>query len=103
MQEPDRRFNVSRWALEHPALTRYLMIVLMVLGFAAYFQLGQDEDPPFTYQAERARPLQAVLRRVRPALRHQGLQALGQAGQDALGAMHGRYRIHSKSGPPQDT
>jgi multidrug efflux pump subunit AcrB len=45
------RFNISRWALEHPALTRYLMIVLMVLGFAAYFQLGQDEDPPFTFRA----------------------------------------------------
>lgn len=44
------RFNVSRWALEHPALTRYLMVVLMVMGFAAYFQLGQDEDPPFTFR-----------------------------------------------------
>ncbi len=44
-------FNVSRWALEHPALTRYLMIVLMTLGFVAYFQLGQDEDPPFTFRA----------------------------------------------------
>ena len=21
------RFNISRWALEHPALTRYLMVV----------------------------------------------------------------------------
>ncbi len=45
------RFNVSRWALEHPALTRYLMVMLMVLGVAAYFQLGQDEDPPFTFRA----------------------------------------------------
>lgn len=44
------RFNISRWALEHPALTRYLMVVLMVMGFAAYFQLGQDEDPPFTFR-----------------------------------------------------
>jgi multidrug efflux pump len=44
------RFNISRWALEHPALTRYLMVVLLVLGFAAYFQLGQDEDPPFTFR-----------------------------------------------------
>ncbi len=45
------RFNISRWALEHPALTRYLMVVLLVLGTAAYFQLGQDEDPPFTFRA----------------------------------------------------
>ena len=27
------------------------MVVLMVLGVAAYFQLGQDEDPPFTFRA----------------------------------------------------
>ncbi len=44
------RFNVSRWALEHPALTRYLMVVLMLLGMASYFQLGQDEDPPFAFR-----------------------------------------------------
>jgi len=44
------RFNISRWALEHPALTRYLMIVLLALGVSAYFQLGQDEDPPFTFR-----------------------------------------------------
>ena len=48
---PSTSFNLSRWALEHPALTRYLMVVLMLLGFAAYFQLGQDEDPPFTFRA----------------------------------------------------
>ncbi|WP_374521644.1 efflux RND transporter permease subunit [Hydrogenophaga sp.] len=45
------RFNLSQWALDHQALTRYLMIVLMVLGVASYFQLGQDEDPPFTFRA----------------------------------------------------
>ncbi len=50
-EPPPSRFNISRWALEHPALTRYLMVVLLVLGFAAYFQLGQDEDPPFTFRA----------------------------------------------------
>ena len=44
-------FNLSKWALDHPALTRYLMVVLMILGVAAYFQLGQDEDPPFTFRA----------------------------------------------------
>ena len=31
------RFNISRWALEHPALTRYLMVLLLVLGLVAYF------------------------------------------------------------------
>jgi multidrug efflux pump subunit AcrB len=48
---PKEGFNLSKWALDHPALTRYLMVVLMLLGFAAYFQLGQDEDPPFTFRA----------------------------------------------------
>ena len=46
-----KNFNLSAWALAHPALTRYLMVVLMLLGFTAYFQLGQDEDPPFTFRA----------------------------------------------------
>ena len=50
-QPASDRFNLSKWALDHPALTRYLLISLMVLGFAAYFQLGQDEDPPFTFRA----------------------------------------------------
>ena len=44
------RFNLSKWALDHAALTRYLMVVLMLLGLLAYFQLGQDEDPPFTFR-----------------------------------------------------
>ena len=48
--EPKEGFNLSKWALDHPALTRYLMVVLMLLGFAAYFQLGQDEDPPFAFR-----------------------------------------------------
>ena len=47
----ERRFNISRWALEHRALTRYLLVVFLVLGAVAYFQLGQDEDPPFTFRA----------------------------------------------------
>ena len=49
--DPVSRFNISKWALDHSALTRYLLIVLLALGAAAYFQLGQDEDPPFTFRA----------------------------------------------------
>ena len=48
--QPKAGFNLSRWALEHPQLTRYMMVVLLLLGVAAYFQLGQDEDPPFTFR-----------------------------------------------------
>ena len=46
-----QRFNISKWALDHPALTRYLLVVLLLMGSVAYFQLGQDEDPPFTFRA----------------------------------------------------
>jgi multidrug efflux pump subunit AcrB len=49
-EQPKEGFNLSKWALEHTALTKYLLIVLMLLGLAAYFQLGQDEDPPFTFR-----------------------------------------------------
>ena len=44
-------FNLSRWALEHIPLTRYLMAVLLIGGALAYSNLGQDEDPPFTFRA----------------------------------------------------
>jgi multidrug efflux pump len=44
------QFNLSRWAIEHPALIRYLMVVLLVMGVGAFFQLGQDEDPPFNWR-----------------------------------------------------
>jgi multidrug efflux pump subunit AcrB len=50
-QQPKEAFNLSKWALDHAPLTKYLMLVLMLLGVAAYFQLGQDEDPPFTFRA----------------------------------------------------
>ncbi len=48
---PEKGFNLSRWALDHAPLTRFLMVVLMLLGATSYFQLGQDEDPPFTFRA----------------------------------------------------
>jgi len=51
VQAPQKGFNISKWALDHPALTRYLMVVLLLMGVGAYFQLGQDEDPPFTFRA----------------------------------------------------
>ncbi|WP_019140914.1 efflux RND transporter permease subunit [Noviherbaspirillum massiliense] len=44
-------FNLSRWALEHIPLTRYLIVVLLLGGILSYSQLGQDEDPPFTFRA----------------------------------------------------
>ncbi|CAH0191814.1 Cobalt-zinc-cadmium resistance protein CzcA [Massilia sp. Bi118] len=46
-----RGFNLSRWALENIPLTRYLIAVLLLAGIFSYQQLGQDEDPPFTFRA----------------------------------------------------
>ncbi|MDB5908484.1 MAG: multidrug transporter AcrB [Massilia sp.] len=44
-------FNLSRWALEHIPLTRYLIAALLIGGIFSYTELGQDEDPPFTFRA----------------------------------------------------
>jgi multidrug efflux pump subunit AcrB len=44
-------FNLSRWALEHIPLTRYLIAALLIGGIISYGKLGQDEDPPFTFRA----------------------------------------------------
>lgn len=42
--------NLSRWAIEHPALLRFFMVLILLLGVRSYFQLGQAEDPPFTFK-----------------------------------------------------
>jgi len=46
----NERFNLSDWALKHQTLVLYLMLVLTISGFFAYTQLGQSEDPPFTFK-----------------------------------------------------
>ncbi|MBK6758662.1 MAG: efflux RND transporter permease subunit [Moraxellaceae bacterium] len=52
MKQPqDTKFNLSRIAIQNPAITIYLLVVLMLAGVASFFQLGQDEDPPFTFRA----------------------------------------------------
>ncbi len=45
------KLNLSLWAIQHPALIRFLMVSLLILGVGSYFQLGQDEDPPFQFRA----------------------------------------------------
>lgn len=51
MSDSSRGFNLSRWALEHIPLTRYLIVALLLGGIFSYARLGQDEDPPFTFRA----------------------------------------------------
>lgn len=44
------RFNLSDWALRHPALVLYAMLSLTLIGMVSYGKLGQSEDPPFTFK-----------------------------------------------------
>ncbi|MGE0285099.1 MAG: efflux RND transporter permease subunit [Bradyrhizobium sp.] len=43
-----KRFNLSSWAVSHPTLVLFLMIVLGAAGFFSYQKLGRAEDPFFT-------------------------------------------------------
>ncbi|WP_373974291.1 efflux RND transporter permease subunit [Chitinibacter sp. SCUT-21] len=51
MTKPSESFNLSAWALKHQSLVLYLMAVLSLAGILAYTQLGQKEDPEFTFKA----------------------------------------------------
>ena len=43
-------FNLSEWALKNRALVLYAMILLGAMGAISYANLGQSEDPPFTFK-----------------------------------------------------
>jgi multidrug efflux pump subunit AcrB len=43
-----KRFNLSAWAVSHPALILFLVIALSAAGFFSYQRLGRAEDPFFT-------------------------------------------------------
>ncbi|MCK1513874.1 efflux RND transporter permease subunit [Bradyrhizobium sp. 190] len=43
-----KRFNLSAWAVSHPTLVLFLMLMLGVAGFFSYEKLGRAEDPFFT-------------------------------------------------------
>ncbi len=45
-----KHLNLSEWALQHPSMVLYLMIVLMVGGVMAFINLGRAEDPDFTFK-----------------------------------------------------
>ena len=44
-------FNLSSWALRNRQLVLYFMLIIAVAGVLSYGQLGQSEDPPFTFKA----------------------------------------------------
>ncbi len=43
-----KHFNLSAWAVGHPALILFLVVALGVAGFFSYEKLGRAEDPFFT-------------------------------------------------------
>ena len=43
-----RRFNLSAWAVAHPALILFLIMMFGVGGLLSYRSLGRAEDPSFT-------------------------------------------------------
>lgn len=51
------RFNVSEWALRNRPLVLFIMLVVALAGVFSYRQLGQSEDPPFTFKAMVVRTL----------------------------------------------
>src|SRR5947209_20420483 len=42
------RFNLSAWAVAHPALMLFLIVLLGAAGLFSYRSLGRAEDPSFT-------------------------------------------------------
>src|SRR6478672_11266377 len=43
-----KHFNLSGWAVSHPALILFLIVALGAAGFVSYQKLGRAEDPFFT-------------------------------------------------------
>ncbi|MFA6311505.1 MAG: efflux RND transporter permease subunit [Sterolibacterium sp.] len=52
-----RKFNVSAAAITHQQLTLFFILAIAIAGVSAYFQLGQREDPDFTFRAMTIRTL----------------------------------------------
>ncbi len=49
-QQPQRGFNLSRWAIRHASLTRFLVVLILAAGAMSLFSMGQKEDPDFTFR-----------------------------------------------------
>ncbi len=52
-----KKLNLSEWALEHPQMVVFLMVILMLSGTISYFKLGRAEDPSFTFRVMVVRTL----------------------------------------------
>ena len=52
-----RGFNLSEWAIKHQSLVLFFMMALGAAGLYSYFELGQAEDPEFTFKVMVVRTL----------------------------------------------
>ena len=43
-------FNLSAWSLRNRSLVVFFMLIAVAAGISAFFSLGRDEDPPFTFR-----------------------------------------------------
>ncbi len=43
-------FNLSRWAIGHPSIARFLVGLIIVAGALGLMRMGQREDPEFTFR-----------------------------------------------------
>jgi len=45
-----RSFNLSRWAIGHPSIARFLFGLIILAGAYGLMHMGQKEDPDFTFR-----------------------------------------------------
>ena len=45
-----KEFNLSEWVLKHRSFTGFMIALVVLGGMFAYYRLGQQEDPPFTFR-----------------------------------------------------
>jgi multidrug efflux pump subunit AcrB len=45
-----QKFNLSRWAIGHPSIARFLFGLIILTGVFGLMNMGQKEDPDFTFR-----------------------------------------------------
>lgn len=61
-------FNLSSWAVSHPTLILFFIVMLGIAGFFSYERLGRAEDPSFTIKV-------VVINAIWPGATASGMQA----------------------------
>ena len=49
-REGKQPFNLSRWAIAHPSIARFLFGLIILTGVFGLMNMGQKEDPDFTFR-----------------------------------------------------